>query len=320
MLRTSFGDDGGRPFQVIAPPAPPAFCPRVDLRRLPAAAREAEARRLAAAEALRPFDLARGPLLQVPLVHLGEEEHAALLTLHHIVSDGWSLGVLVRELGALYGAFAAGSPSPLPELDVQYADFAAWQRRRFAGGSPGTAARVLAPSPRRRARRWSCRPTGRGPRCGPPAAAAHPVRCSGGSRGTAARRSGAAAGATPFMALLAAFQALLAALLGPGRPRGRLARGQPRPGRARRADRLLRQHAGAALDLSGSTGDPSFRELLDRVRATALGAFAHQDVPFDQIVDALGRAARPVAHASLPGPLRPAERAARAAARCRGWS
>src|SRR6185436_12515816 len=111
--------------QIVRPPAPPPL-PLVDLAGLPAEAGDAEARRLAAEEAARPFDLTRGPVLRAAAVRLAPREHWMLATLHHIACDGWSAGVLLRELGALYAAFAAGRPSPLPELPLQVADFAVW--------------------------------------------------------------------------------------------------------------------------------------------------------------------------------------------------
>src|SRR6185436_13565383 len=117
------------------PPAP-APLPEVDLRALPADRRETEARRLAAAEALRPCDLSRGPLLRAGLLRLSAGaggDALLLLTVHHIVADGWSMSILVRELGALYAAFCQGRPSPLPALPVQYADYAAWQRQWLQG-------------------------------------------------------------------------------------------------------------------------------------------------------------------------------------------
>ncbi|HEY4575482.1 MAG TPA: condensation domain-containing protein, partial [Thermoanaerobaculia bacterium] len=131
-LRTTFGEEDGEPRLVIAEPAPLPL-PVVDLAGLPAAPREAEARRIVTAEARRPYDLARGPLARAALLRLAEREHALFYGMHHIVSDGWSLGVLMREIGALYAAFAAGRPSPLAELPEQYADYAAWQRRWLAG-------------------------------------------------------------------------------------------------------------------------------------------------------------------------------------------
>ncbi|HEY2736991.1 MAG TPA: amino acid adenylation domain-containing protein, partial [Thermoanaerobaculia bacterium] len=134
VLRTVFRDaeSGGEARQVILPPAGMVI-PRVDLTLLAAGPRELVATRLVEEEARRPFDLARGPLLRVGLLRLGEMEHVLFLTLHHIVGDAWSVGVLVREVTALYTAFAADLPSPLPELPVQYADFAAWQRSWLAG-------------------------------------------------------------------------------------------------------------------------------------------------------------------------------------------
>ncbi|HEX7239689.1 MAG TPA: amino acid adenylation domain-containing protein, partial [Longimicrobiaceae bacterium] len=123
-LRTTFAEQGGAPVQVVHPPAPAALA-ELDLRGLPDAEREAE--RLAEEEALRPFDLARGPLARGTLLRLGEDEHVLCFTLHHVVSDGWSMDVLVREFSALYAG------DPLPELPVQYADFAVWQRRWLRG-------------------------------------------------------------------------------------------------------------------------------------------------------------------------------------------
>ncbi|HHH41604.1 MAG TPA: amino acid adenylation domain-containing protein, partial [Chloroflexi bacterium] len=132
VLRTTFAAVEGRPIQVIAPELHLPL-PVVDLRSLPKARREAEALRLATEEAQRPFDLARGPLIRALLLRLDEEEHIALLTVHHTVSDGWSTGVFMGEIAALYEAFAAGKPSPLPELPIQYADFAVWQREWLQG-------------------------------------------------------------------------------------------------------------------------------------------------------------------------------------------
>jgi len=131
-LRTTFRMVSGEPLQVIAP-ALALTLPWVDLRELPEAQQEAQVERLVTEEAQQPFDLARGPLLRATLLQLGEAEHVLLLTMHHIVSDGWSIGVLIRELVALYEAFFTGKPSPLPELPIQYADFAHWQRQWLQG-------------------------------------------------------------------------------------------------------------------------------------------------------------------------------------------
>ena len=131
-LRTTFGMVNGEPIQVIAPVLALTL-QWVDLRELPEAQQEAEVERLATEEAQQPFDLAMGPLLRAKLLHLGEAEHVLLLTMHHIISDGWSVGVLIRELAALYQAFSTGKPSPLPQLPIQYADFAHWQRQWLQG-------------------------------------------------------------------------------------------------------------------------------------------------------------------------------------------
>ncbi|HEU0077700.1 MAG TPA: condensation domain-containing protein, partial [Longimicrobiaceae bacterium] len=131
-LRTVFATVDGEPAQVIREAAPVAL-PIADLRGLPAESRGAEVRRLASAEAGRPFDLAAGPLLRVSAVRLDEAEWGLLFTMHHVVSDGWSMGVLIREVSALYGALAEGRDAGLPELPVQYADYAAWQRGWLEG-------------------------------------------------------------------------------------------------------------------------------------------------------------------------------------------
>ena len=131
-LRTTFSIVDGEPVQIIAP-APNLSLPVVDLGERLESEREQEARRLAREEALRPFDLTRGPLFRATLIRLSATDHILLLTLHHIVADGWSLSVLYRELSALYAAFAGGKPSPLEPLPVQYADFAVWQRGWMQG-------------------------------------------------------------------------------------------------------------------------------------------------------------------------------------------
>ncbi len=131
-LRTTFIMVDGSPVQVVAPCLSIPL-PLTDLSGLSEAKREAEARRLTTEEARQPFDLERGPLVRAGLLRLQAEEHVLVLNMHHIVSDGWSMGVFVRELRALYEAFSQGRPSPLPELPIQYADFAVWQREWLAG-------------------------------------------------------------------------------------------------------------------------------------------------------------------------------------------
>src|SRR5262249_51797181 len=132
ILRTTVIARAGQPVQVVAPTLPLAV-PLVDLRGLPEVERESRARELAVAEARKPFDLARGPLLRANLLRLGDEEHLLLLTVHHIAADGWSMRVLVRELAEAYEAFEAGQKVLLPELPARYADHAIWQRQSLQG-------------------------------------------------------------------------------------------------------------------------------------------------------------------------------------------
>ena len=131
-LRTTFGMVEGQPIQAIAPVLSLSL-PVINLQELPAAARQEEANRLVAEETERPFNLSQGPLLRLLLLQLDEAEYLLVLNLHHIVFDDWSMGVLIRELGALYTAFSSGKLSPLPELPIQYADFAIWQREWLQG-------------------------------------------------------------------------------------------------------------------------------------------------------------------------------------------
>ncbi|HEY0093393.1 MAG TPA: condensation domain-containing protein, partial [Archangium sp.] len=206
-LRTTFKSHEGQPRQHLSPASPVAL-PVIDLQLLPEAGREAQLRERAADESRRPFDLAAGPLLRTLLFKVGPQEHVLLLTMHHIVSDGWSMGVLIREMAALYEAFSTGKPSPLPEPVLQYADYAAWQRRWFQGEAlqtqlaywtkqlEGTPAALELPTDHPR----PATPSSRG--------ASHPVRLPG-ALSESLKALGQREGATPFMVLLSAFQALL---------------------------------------------------------------------------------------------------------------
>ena len=291
-LRTTFRAYGsGRPgvAQVIAPPGPVPL-PVVDLRRLPDAA--AAGRRLAAAVAGRRFDLERGPLLRALLLRLADEDHTLVLAMHHIVSDGWSMGVLVREVAALYDAFAAGRPSPLPELAVQYADFAAWQRERLQGEA--LAAQLAF---------WRAALAGLPPVLDLPTDRPRPA-VRGGRSGRLAFRvpAGAAvqgcargAGATLFMALLAAFQTLLARWSGSDD----VAVGSPIANRNRaETEPLIGFFVNTLVLRGGLGGSPSFGALLRRVRETLLDAYAHQDLPFEKVVEEL-RPERALSHSPL---------------------
>ncbi|HEY4588718.1 MAG TPA: condensation domain-containing protein, partial [Thermoanaerobaculia bacterium] len=295
-LRTTFrvtGEAEPRVLQVIGPSRGLPL-PLADLAGLSAPAREAEAVHLAREEARRLFDLERGPLVRATLARLGEREHMLLLSLHHVIADGWSIGVLVRELSVLYAAGVRGEPSPLPDLPVQYADFAAWQRdwlrgealaaqlgwwRRRLAGAPAVI-ELPADRPRPAVQR------ARGGRL----AYALPAELSQRLQ-TLVR----AEGATLFMALLAGFQALLARTTG-GED---LPVGTPIANRNRIETEGLIGFFVNTLVLRGDlAGDPSFRALLRRSREAALGAYAHQDVPFEKLVEEL-RPERDLSHAPL---------------------
>src|SRR6185369_3945676 len=267
-LRTAFAVEGlggsdGEPVQVIQP-AVPFLLPVVDLSWLAEKDREATAAALAQEEALRPLDLSGfrgGPLLRGVLLRLRAEDQVVMLTMHHIASDGWSMGILVREVVALYEAFAAGRPSPLPELLVQYADFAVWQgswlrgevlegeigfwRRQLAGLPPLHALPTDRPRPAKQSFRGASRPV------------RLPAELTRQAESLARRE-----GATLFMVLLAGFQALLARSSGPED----FAVGSPVAGRNRVEIEGLIGFFVNTLVLRGDlSGTPSFRELLGRV-------------------------------------------------------
>ncbi|MBV9774815.1 MAG: amino acid adenylation domain-containing protein, partial [Gemmatimonadetes bacterium] len=290
-LRTTFAERGGVPVQVIHPPAPVPL-PVLDLRELPEAEREAT--RLAAAEAQRPFDLARGPLLRSTLLRLADDDHVLCFTMHHVVSDGWSMGVLVREVSALYNALSRGEPSPLPELPVQYADFALWQRAWLSGETlerqlsywrdrlAGAPALLELPTERPRPAVSDHRGAVRSLRIDP--AAADRLRALG-------RREGA----TLFMTLLAGFAVLLSRYSG----QADVVVGTPIAGRNRReTEGLIGFFLNTLALRTDLSGDPTFRELLARVREATLGAYAHQDLPFERILEEL-QPVRSLSHAPV---------------------
>jgi amino acid adenylation domain-containing protein len=296
VLRTTFAVVDGEPAQRVAPPgpaAPPrAPLPLVDGSALPAGVQDAWVRQRAAEHARRPFDLARGPLLRVVLLRLDAGVHVVLVCLHHTISDGWSLEILLREIAVLYSSAAAGigagtapaSPAPtLPELPIQYTDFASWQREwALAGeldaqlaywqgqlaGAP-TVLELATDRPR------PALPELRGGAT----TLSWPADLAGGLRELALRH-----GATPFMALLGVLAALLARhgaqedLLV-----GTLVAGRHRP----ETEGLIGFFANTLVLRANVSGDPSFADLLGRVREATLGAFAHQDVPFERLVEQL---------------------------------
>jgi amino acid adenylation domain-containing protein len=277
-LRTTFAARQGSPAQIVGP-EPRLATPLVDLRALPAESRERVARGAVAAHAGEPFDLARGPLIRALLVRLGEEDHVASFTAHHIVYDGWSIGVLLREVAVLYAAFAEGRPSPLPEPAVQYADFARWQRRWLAGEAIERQLAYwrerLASVPVLQLPADRPRPAVQGFRGSTQGFVLTPELSS------AVRALGRERGATGFMTVLAAFQALLSRLSG----QDDFAVGSPVAGRNRRElEGLIGFFVNTLVLRADLAGRPDFGALLERVRAAALGAYAHQDVPFERLV------------------------------------
>ncbi|MFL6233221.1 MAG: amino acid adenylation domain-containing protein, partial [Thermoanaerobaculia bacterium] len=280
-LRTTCEARGGRPAQRVAPPARRAL-PRVDLSGLPEGIREAAARRLVEAMVVRPFDLQRGPVLRALALRLGPREHVLTLVVHHIAADGWSLGVMVEEIAALYPAALAGAPAALPELPVQYADFAVWQRdwlrgealerqiaywrERLAGAPP-----LDLPTDRPRPPAQSFRGATRMRRIDPETTRALEAL---------ARRHDA----TLFMLLLAALQTLL------GRHAGQedVVLGSPIANRTRAEIEPLIGFFVNSLALRGDlSGDPPFGEMVARARRSALEAYSHQDLPFERLVEEL---------------------------------
>ncbi|HSS75467.1 MAG TPA: amino acid adenylation domain-containing protein, partial [Thermoanaerobaculia bacterium] len=281
VLRTTFADVDDQPAQVVAPLLAVPL-PLVDLAALPQTARTPEAERLVQEDVVRPFDLTAGPLLRALLVKQDPSLHVLTLSLHHIVCDGWSLGVLVREMAALYENASSGTPASLPSLPIQYADFAVWQRQWLQGdrlekqlafwrdGLAGIEPLRLPtdrPRPTRRGSAGGVRPV--------------VVETADSARlqALALREK-----ATLFIVLLAAWEALLGRLAG----QDDLAVGTPVANRNRSETAGLIGFFVNTLVLRGDlSGDPTFRELVGRLRAVALAAFAHQDLPFERLVEEL---------------------------------
>ncbi|HKZ03856.1 MAG TPA: amino acid adenylation domain-containing protein [Methylomirabilota bacterium] len=279
-LRTSFVLEGDVPVQRVAPPAPVALpVESLEDRASP----EAAAREAARCETGAPFDLARGPLIRARLFRLAADDHVLALTVHHLVSDAWSMGLLARELEAGYAAARAGRAAPLAPLPVQYGDYAVWQQGRL--DTPEMAAQATY---------WEKRLAGAPPALALPTDRPRPaVQSFAGARVPVAigpevtealRALARQEGATLYMVLLAGFQLLLAryaeqedVLVGSpiaGRPAGEL-------------EGLIGFFANTVVLRGDLGGDPTFRELLRRTREAALGAYAHQELPFERLVETL---------------------------------
>ncbi len=281
-LRTRFDANQGEPQQVVDSEATLAL-QFLDLQSIPEQERQAKADEISRDEAKKPFDLRRGPLLRVTLMRLAEQHHQLVLTMHHIISDGWSVGVLVRELAALYNAFTQGKPSPLPELPIQYVDYTAWQQEHLSGESlqfhldywkrqldgVQTELDLVTDRPHRQAS------SNRGARYYFDLEA---------SLTRALRQFGQEQGATLFMVLLAGFQALLFRHTG----QREILIGSPIAGRTRtETQSLIGFFVNTMVMKARFTDGVTFRQLLKEARETTLDAYAHQDLPFEKLVEEL---------------------------------
>ena len=282
ILRTTFMAVNGQPLQSIAP-AKPFILPVTDLEPLPEAEREAEARRLATEEARQPFDLAKGPLFRAILLRLGEEDHILQYAMHHAVSDGWSIAIFNKEMSLLYHSFSTGQPSPLPELPIQYADFAHWQRQWLQG-------EVL----EAQLSYWKKQLAGAPPSLELPTDRPRPaVQTFHGARQSlvlpksltkALKGLSRQEDVTLFMTLLAAFKVLLSRYTG----QEDIVVGTPIAGRNRaEIEPMIGFFINTVALRTDLSGDPSFRELLRTVREVALGAYDHQELPFEKLVEEL---------------------------------
>ncbi|MEW6367292.1 MAG: amino acid adenylation domain-containing protein [Acidobacteriota bacterium] len=281
-LRTTFHLAEDNPFQRIHPPRPLTI-PFIDLSCLSATESEDGVRRMEADEARRLFDLRTGPLMRVVLLRLGREKHKLLLTMHHIVGDDWSSGVLFSELATLYKAFSSGMPSPLPDLPIQPADFALWQRESYSAdrlkqelsywrqrlaGAQGVL-ELATDRPRPPVRTFS----------GAAVSLALPP-----ALGDAIKSLCQQEGVTLFMLLMAAFKAFLHRHTG----QSDIIVGTPIAARTRaEIEGLISFFVNTLALRTDLSGDPSFRALLRRVRETALSAYSHQDAPIERLVNEL---------------------------------
>jgi amino acid adenylation domain-containing protein len=292
-LRTSFATIEGKPVQVIASTLNLKL-QVVDLRHMPSSDIEAETQRLATTEAMKPFDLEHSPLVRATLLQTSETEHVLLLTVHHIIFDGWSMGVLYSELATLYSAFCAGSAPILPELPIQYADFSVWQRQWLTGEILSTQlnywkqqlkdAPGLLELPTFRSR--PAVQTYRG--------AYHSLALSQ-ELSVALIQLSKRTGVTLFMTLLAAFQTLLYRYTG----QDDILVGTPIANRNRKEiEGLIGFFVNTLVMRTYLGGNPNFKQLLSRVREVAIGAYAHQDLPFEELVEAL-QPVRSLSHTPL---------------------
>ncbi len=281
-LRTTFDVKEGEPVQIIAPPKP-FHLNLISITHLPEAERERLVQNLIHEQTQASFDLKRGPLLRITLVRLRDEEHVLLLAMHHIVSDAWSMGVLVSEVVELYEGYAAGREVELPALPIQYADFAVWQREWLQGDVleeqfaywrqqlGGTLPILELPTDRPRPALQTYNGSSLSFPLSPALSQSLQSLCK-------------AEGVTLFMTLLAAFKVFLYRYTG----QEDLIVGSPIANRHRQElERLIGFFINTLPMRTNLSGNPTFRELLNLVRETALGAYAHQDLPFEYLVEQL---------------------------------
>ena len=279
-LRTKFAAVDGEPFQVVSADA--VAVEFVDLTLAPGVDVHAEAKRLMSAAAEQPFDLGQDYPLRVSLLKLAPAEHLLVLTMHHIVSDAWSVNILIQELSVFYEAFTTQSEPRLPELPIQYRDFAAWQRNWLQNGFLGKQVAYwvsqLAGAPKLRLPIDHVRPTVRSHR------GAHLSFKIGNELTQKLAELSKTEGATLFMTLLAAFKVLLFRYTG----ERDIVVGAPIAGRNRvETENLIGFFVNSLALRTDLAGNPTFRELLGRVRKVAFDAYAHQDLPFEKLVEEL---------------------------------
>jgi len=280
-LRTTFSSADGSPIQLISPDAR-VHLPIIDLQGLDASRQETELRRLATQEAHTPFDLFAGPLTRVRLIFMGPQDHFAFITMHQIISDGWSVWIFTKEVAEVYAAFAAARPSPLPEPGIQYSDAAEWQRGR------------LEEIVRRELPYWKTQLAGSHPYLDLPVDGSRPeVKTFDGANvsyqlsqtlSDAIKQFSCAESVTPFVVLIAAFKVLLHRYT----RQADIAVSVPVAGRNHvDLESLIGFFVNVLVLRTDLSGNPGFRALVRRFNAVAVGAYAHQDLPYDKLIEEL---------------------------------